>query len=245
VRKALDTLSSEQRHVIELAFFSGLSQSEIALKLNEPLGTIKTRIRNGMLKLRELLRPHQGRMAVKEHESGEARTEAAMNLSLGLLESTERARLNEHLRSGCVECKAEVLSFAQVAGALAISTNVFEPPRRLRGQLLQTVAGLSASRDDHGTQAWEVVRASALPWQPAKRKGIWEKSLLYDPVRHRSTRIIKMDPGAEILAHRHLGDEETLVLEGKGELGNSSFEPGERSTNFQRRHWNPVALSSS
>ena len=60
VRKALDTLSNEQRHAIELAFFSGLSQSEIALKLKEPLGTIKTRIRNGMLKLRELLHPYQG-----------------------------------------------------------------------------------------------------------------------------------------------------------------------------------------
>lgn len=60
VRKALDTLSEEQRRVIELAFFSGLSQSEIALKLNEPLGTIKTRIRSGMLKLRDLLRPYQG-----------------------------------------------------------------------------------------------------------------------------------------------------------------------------------------
>ena len=60
VRKALSTLSEEQRRAIELAFFNGLSQNEIALKLNEPLGTIKTRIRNGMLKLRELLQPHQG-----------------------------------------------------------------------------------------------------------------------------------------------------------------------------------------
>ena len=60
VRKALNTLSEEQRHAIELAFFSGFSQNEIAMKLNEPLGTIKTRIRNGMLKLRELLQPYQG-----------------------------------------------------------------------------------------------------------------------------------------------------------------------------------------
>jgi len=60
VRKALSTLSDEQRRAIELAFFNGLSQSEIALKLNEPLGTIKTRIRNGMLKLRELLQPYSG-----------------------------------------------------------------------------------------------------------------------------------------------------------------------------------------
>jgi len=60
VRKALSTLSAEQRQAIELAFFNGLSQSEIALKVNEPLGTIKTRIRNGMLKLRELLQPYSG-----------------------------------------------------------------------------------------------------------------------------------------------------------------------------------------
>lgn len=60
MRKALSTLSEEQRRAIELAFFNGLSQNEIALELNEPLGTIKTRIRNGMLKLRELLHPYQG-----------------------------------------------------------------------------------------------------------------------------------------------------------------------------------------
>ena len=164
---------------------------------------------------------------MKEHESEEARTETAVNLSLGLLEQSERARLDEHLRSGCAACEAEVLSFAQVAGALAMSANAAEPPRRLRGQLLEAVAGLSASRDKGGIQAWKVVQAAAIPWQSAKRKGIWEKSLLHDPVRHRSTRIIKMDPRAEIPAHRHLGDEESLVLEGTGKLGGSSFGPGD------------------
>ena len=42
---------------IELAFFEGLSQSEIAERLQEPLGTIKTRVRLGMQKLRDSLRP--------------------------------------------------------------------------------------------------------------------------------------------------------------------------------------------
>ena len=57
VRSALDTLSPEQREVIELAYFSGLSHSEIALKLGQPLGTVKTRTRLGMMKLREMLLP--------------------------------------------------------------------------------------------------------------------------------------------------------------------------------------------
>jgi len=60
VRTALNALSPEQREVIELAYYSGLSHSEIALKLGQPLGTVKTRTRLGMMKLRDMLRPILG-----------------------------------------------------------------------------------------------------------------------------------------------------------------------------------------
>ena len=55
VRKAVINLPEEQRQAIEMAFFNGLTHAEIAVKLNEPLGTVKARIRRGMLKLRESL----------------------------------------------------------------------------------------------------------------------------------------------------------------------------------------------
>ena len=55
VRDAVMQLSKEQRHAIELAFFSGLTQAEIAEELQEPLGTVKARIRRGMMKLKEIL----------------------------------------------------------------------------------------------------------------------------------------------------------------------------------------------
>ncbi len=55
VRTALASLPAEQREVIELAFFVGLTQTQIATRLQQPLGTVKARIRRGMLKLREQL----------------------------------------------------------------------------------------------------------------------------------------------------------------------------------------------
>lgn len=52
---ALKELAPEEREVIETAFFSELTYNETAIKLNQPLGTVKTRIRSGLSKLREAL----------------------------------------------------------------------------------------------------------------------------------------------------------------------------------------------
>lgn len=57
VRSAVLELSDEQRQAIEMAYFGGMTQSEIADNLGEPLGTVKARIRRGMLKLRKKVEP--------------------------------------------------------------------------------------------------------------------------------------------------------------------------------------------
>lgn len=59
VQQAMTLLTAEQRQAIALAYFYGLSQSEIADKLKLPLGTVKTRMRLGMIKLREALAPYE------------------------------------------------------------------------------------------------------------------------------------------------------------------------------------------
>ena len=55
VRAALGRLMPEQRRVLEIAYFQGLSQSEIAESLGAPLGTVKSWTRQGLMKLRELM----------------------------------------------------------------------------------------------------------------------------------------------------------------------------------------------
>ncbi|MEW6544783.1 MAG: sigma-70 family RNA polymerase sigma factor [Nitrospirota bacterium] len=57
VEKALADLPEDQQQAVMLAFYEGLSHTEIAARLNQPLGTVKTRIRLGMGKLKDDLRP--------------------------------------------------------------------------------------------------------------------------------------------------------------------------------------------
>jgi RNA polymerase sigma-70 factor (ECF subfamily) len=62
LRKALDILSPEERQAIESAFFSELTYQEVAVLLKQPLGTIKSRIRSGLGKLRDAHGPKAGNL---------------------------------------------------------------------------------------------------------------------------------------------------------------------------------------
>lgn len=58
VRAALTEIPANQRQVLELSYFGGYSQSQIAIRLNQPLGTVKTRMRMGLQNLRSILEKH-------------------------------------------------------------------------------------------------------------------------------------------------------------------------------------------
>jgi RNA polymerase sigma-70 factor, ECF subfamily len=57
-RSAISELPADQRRALELAYFDGLTHQEIAEKTSTPLGTVKTRVRLGLMKLRERVRPY-------------------------------------------------------------------------------------------------------------------------------------------------------------------------------------------
>jgi RNA polymerase sigma-70 factor (ECF subfamily) len=69
VRDAIDSLPSEQKHAIELAYFEGMTQSEIAEHIGLALGTVKTRIRLGLRKLRDTLQATRRHPFVKHANS--------------------------------------------------------------------------------------------------------------------------------------------------------------------------------
>jgi RNA polymerase sigma-70 factor (ECF subfamily) len=58
IRSVLGSLTPDQRQAIEMAFFAGKTHLEIAQELGAPVGTIKARIRRGMLKMRESLQEY-------------------------------------------------------------------------------------------------------------------------------------------------------------------------------------------
>ena len=58
VQRALQTLAEQQRIPLEMAYFQGMSHTEIAEALGQPLGTVKDRIRTGMMHLKKQLRPY-------------------------------------------------------------------------------------------------------------------------------------------------------------------------------------------
>jgi RNA polymerase sigma-70 factor (ECF subfamily) len=69
VKQALNELDPKYREVMECSFFEGLSHTEIALKLQKPVGTVKTFLRRGLIQLRDMLRnPDEGGLAPERRE---------------------------------------------------------------------------------------------------------------------------------------------------------------------------------
>ena len=120
VQAALAQLPDQQREAIELAYYGGFSQSELAERLGQPIGTIKSRMFSGLARLRELLDDEAERAWTTIHE-------LTAGYALDALDPATTRAYEEHL-ARCDRCREELEGFWQVAGALAYAADGPAPP---------------------------------------------------------------------------------------------------------------------
>ena len=146
VRGALSDLPDEQSRVISLAFFGGFSHSEIAKMLNEPLGTIKGRMRLGMEKIRASLA--EGVRESSEHEHPSQDDLAAY--ALGALDGGEERSVDRARRPLRALRDRAARAHRAGGGVLAESVEQVEPPPELRQSLMATVREEAAADAGEG-----------------------------------------------------------------------------------------------
>jgi anti-sigma factor ChrR (cupin superfamily) len=172
----------------------------------------------------------------------EEMTGQAALYALGALDDIEARDFEEHV-AACDACAAELREFRVVAADLALAATPATPPAYVRSRLLKLVSedeGRGARDDsqarpastDGAAQANEgagfiVVRANEGEWRETKDRGVSYKLLFVDRERSTVTTLVRMEPGARIPAHRHLGLEQCLVLEGDLRSGSVGMSAGD------------------
>jgi RNA polymerase sigma-70 factor (ECF subfamily) len=131
VRSALDELPPPQRVALELAYFDGLSQSEIAEKTGEPLGTIKTRMQLGMKKTART----PAVLPMTSHEQFESL--AALD-AIGAATEEEQRELQAHLE-WCPDCGRARDEYDEAAAVLARNLDPVTPPKEARGAIMNAI----------------------------------------------------------------------------------------------------------
>jgi anti-sigma factor ChrR (cupin superfamily) len=146
--------------------------------------------------------------------------------ALGLLDEDQRHDIESHI-AGCPECTSEMRELGEIAVALAHAAPAVAPSRELRDRVL-AVASPQVWKDWQAvdTPDLHVVRGGEGEWERV-RQGVWAKQLYIDRTRDMVTMLVRMEPGAKYVPHRHAAPEQCFVLEGDIRDGDDVFRAGD------------------
>ncbi|MDQ3744069.1 MAG: cupin domain-containing protein [Acidobacteriota bacterium] len=173
--------------------------------------------------------------------------------ALGALDAEEARAFESHLAEGCASCEAELREFEAVVSDLAFAAPEASPPAGARARMLalvseeaaqgsgaeaktktqsggaqtKTESGDAETKTESGGAGFLVVRAGEGEWRPTADAGVRFKLLFLDRERSTVTTLVRMEPGARIPAHRHLGVEQCLLLEGDLRAGGIEMSAGD------------------
>ena len=133
LKDAFEKLTPQQKTVVELAYYEGLSQTEMAERMQQPLGTVKTWIRSALKILREQLTEAARRMTCEDlRDSYEL-------YSLGLLDGEEKREVEAHLGRNCAVCQKYFKDALAVNALMLSQAHEVVPPSRLRRRVMASV----------------------------------------------------------------------------------------------------------
>ena len=226
VLAALEDLGPEKRKVLEMAFFGGLTHSEIAGQLGAPLGTVKTRIRSALTQLRKTLESQGGGDMSKDGRIPEEFIEMAPLYVLDALLPEEKKAFEERLAKDTA-LRGQVEELRKIAGLIGFSAEPTAPPPELRDRVLQAIEPKMPGFL-HAAPDLVIFRSDDIDWQPhPTAAGLLVKPLYVDRQRGYLTTLLKMEAGAIYPAHVHEDVEEIFIINGEVELQGIAMGPGD------------------